>query len=539
MSWEPGVPLSQRGPTFRVGATDAEDVGDSCALRTALKCRPATFVETGSWRKRSGPFALGMLVEAVKDVHRRIARGGSIEDALRLGKATLASQHPGIRTYLHHALDNYFDYHESREALMGPLRLIDHWPIAEKAPNVSIAAWGPLYEAADGTRELRRLRVGRAREDRTVWLPFAAHVAGLAVGEYQPTRVFVVELGLYDGSEQQLVAGMAVRDAEEWWEREGRPVARAATTGTTRLTGSGCADCKATAVCPELVTVSGALQVAGPGAWLRTVSATDLSVYAECPARWFLERDQHLPADREGNAGLLRGTAVHKWLEWAHARNTACTHEDLPNPTEVTIAQLTEWGIEQQDYSEAFPYLFTHVDTCPLLGRSLEPVASEETLFVYDPQADVVPVVKPDALWRVGTTLIAREYKSTDEPLPQDSDVARDRFGNLVPWLLVLLQGGLAERFACDDAVVELEVLTREGSAVYSFRTDDAVLMTLARRRVKSLTEAWHSDTTFATRIGPHCERCPVRAWCPERDSYATRSPVGLGAPIDPDQPPF
>lgn len=538
MPWEPGLLLSRQREIFRVGASDAESVGESCELRLALKCRPETFVDTGAWRRTSGPFALGVLVDVIQDVHRRISRGTSLVDALRQGKTTMVQQHPGVRTYLEHALDNYFDYHEARETVLGPLRLMDKWTVVDKVPNVSsIAAWGPLYEAEDGTREMRRLRYGSARDEPTVWLPFAAHVAGLAPGQRPATQIFVTEIGLLDASEHHLVDGITPAAAEAWWEEDGRAVARAAIVGTSRTTGSGCADCKATAACPELPRVTGATQATTNGAWTRTVSALDLAVYAECPARWLMERSAHLPAEREGSAGLLRGQAVHAWLEHAHERGTACEHEDLPNPTEVSDAQLAEWGLVREDYEEAFPYLFAHVDTCPLQGRHLEQLTAEETLFAYDPDADVIPVVKPDALWKDGSTLIAREYKSTDDPLPLDDDEARDRFGNLVPWLLVLLDSGLTNHFGCSDAIVELEVITRAGSKVYTFPTDDTVLMKLARRRVKSLTEAWHQDTTFQTNPGPQCERCPVRRWCPDRDAYLSRRSAHPAASAD--DPPF
>jgi hypothetical protein len=538
VAWDPGLPLSRQNTVVRVGASDAEAVGNQCDVQIALKCRPETFADTGPWRKRSGPFALGELLKAIAEVHRRTRRGDDLPTALRMGKVTFVTQHPGVRVYLEHALDNYFDYHESRETVLGPLRMITDWTVVEKAPNVSIAAWGPLYEAEDGSREVRRLRVGKAHDEPTVWLPFAAHSAALAAGQRPATRIFVTEIGLLDASTALLVDGISPEEAERWWEDEGRPVARAATGGTARITGSCCADCKATTACPDLVRVNGAVQMSTPGPWLRTVSALDLAVYHECAARWFLERHHHLPAEREGNAGLLRGTAVHAWLEWAHSRAVPCTHEDLPNPVDVTATQLAEWALEAEDYEAAFPYLFAHVDTCPLSGRTLSPLTAEETLFTYDADADVVPVVKPDAMWREGDTLIAREYKSTEDPLPEDEDEARDRFGPLLPWLLTLLERGLMQHFGCSNAVVELEVITPAGARVYKFSTDDVVLMKFARRRIKSLSGAWHQDQTFATHSGPHCERCPVRRWCPDRDAYMSRR-TASGGPVADDEPPF
>lgn len=110
-----------------------------------------------------------------------------------------------MRSYVALAVENILEAHESIEAEVVPLRLLVTNPQAGTA-NRTLTAWAPLYTTDDGSREIRKFRLGSARADEESmrWASVAAYVAAEYRGGPQTRRVRVVEIGALDGSLQVL-----------------------------------------------------------------------------------------------------------------------------------------------------------------------------------------------------------------------------------------------------------------------------------------------------------------------------------------------
>jgi hypothetical protein len=127
------------------------------------------------------PFLLGDIV----DIFSRYSQATGLDTYAALG-AWLDQQiaardiHRRLRDYTRHALDNLIENHETAEAELGPMSLLDVFP-ATGPPERTLAAWGPRLSTHDGVREIRRLRLGRAHEaheaEAHMWASVAARVA--------------------------------------------------------------------------------------------------------------------------------------------------------------------------------------------------------------------------------------------------------------------------------------------------------------------------------------------------------------------------
>src|SRR2546421_6849172 len=459
MSWSPPIVLRTNEPVYRVGATDAEDAGDGrkCPLHLALKVRPTTFPETGSWTKRRDYFMLGIVADAIRRVNFLVRSGRDLWDAVEASKPAFASQHSGIRLFLEHALDRLFEYHEAREVELGPLVLVDVFPSFEKGAGARLSAWGALYESASGDREMRRFRISSARDRTTAWAYVAAHVAAEARGQYAVSRVWVTEVGLNDGIETHILSGIRREEAAALYTQHGRPAVMAATVGITPRPGRECSNCKLTGACTALIQVPSFMQVTTVGPWTLSLAASDLERYDRCPARWYMET-QNLPRQVEGNEAALRGTAVHQWLRAAHERGIPCSLNDLPPPGSAMPAIGTEF-LDETIYALGYPYLRSHVDCCPLNDGPLDSIATERTIYGYDSIADVVVATKADAIWRRPGAVVIREIKTTQNEINSDADGMLDRH-IAIPWDLVVLARGMAQHFGAAVGEVQLEVLT-------------------------------------------------------------------------------
>ncbi|WP_094865840.1 PD-(D/E)XK nuclease family protein [Amycolatopsis antarctica] len=526
--WTPEIPLLNDKPVFQVTATAAENAGQGCDLHAALKARPETRPDNGRWRRRysDDTFTLGPLVDAIAQVHGVTARGTDLGEAVGRARMAFGSLHPGWRTFLELALEQYFEYHEAREQELGALRYLGLTNKVALRPGSAVMTWGPLYENESGMREIRRLRFGRAHSEHTVWADVAAYVAAELATDRPVRQVYVTEVGLQDGVERHLINGIAPEQAREGYERSVRPKARSVVEGAVRTPGHDCESCKFTGGCPDLVAVPGMLQLDAPAAWSRSVSAHDLSLHRRCPSRWYLQRQLNLPREAEDSDTLRRGTAAHAWIDQAHRRGTACELGDLPAPGAEGAGSdglgsggLGSGGLSEEEYRLAYPFLLRHVDVCPFREGPVDVVLAERSVHARDPEADVVVVAKPDLLIRRDGALVVRELKTSGGHLPADEREARDRYLAVV-FDLALLAYGLAERYDCAEGKVELEILTPNEAAVFTYSTEDPLMAKVSREQLKAHAEEWAHDTTWDTRPGPQCAWCPVREWCPDRDAY-------------------
>ena len=245
------------------------------------------------------------------------------------------------------------------------------------------SAWAPsaLMRIARGGQSLR-----------LTWL--------LSTSQASPARrVRVVEIGVLDGSSVVLFDGTAAEARAEFLAH-GRSRAAAAADNDHVVPCRSCGDCKAAGVCRALVPVDEMLGQRQRGLSSRSVSASELEQYVRCPGQWLLDSGAHLPREEADGDGAFRGRAVHRWLQAAHARQLPCTSADMPVPG--SGLGLADGVLTETEYEIAYPFLMQHAGLCPLAAEMSSPVLADENIYGYDHDAEVVPVIRPDLLYRAG-----------------------------------------------------------------------------------------------------------------------------------------
>lgn len=541
MAWEPLLDITGDTRSVVVSATDvASHV--PCGRFLAIKTRKQ--VRAASWeRSYAGtPFPLGDVQQVILASHSATETG--TYSGLRvwlIRRLDLMRLHRAVRPYVETAVQNILEAHEAIEAEVGPLSLLKWWPTIGSPPR-ELNVWAPLYTTVDGTREIRRLRVGSIHddpdEDDRRWAAVAAFVAARYPGPHC-SRVRVVEVGAVDGSVKVLFDDTP-EQADAEYRSDARDRAASVTEQDHVVPCSSCGDCKAAGACSALMQTDGVLGQDRPGVGSRSIAPTALAKYAECPAQWLLDVELHLPKEQIGGEAIARGASVHRWLEAAHRRGVACSPADLPPHGDGTGP--VGGTLTAEEYAVARPFLEAHLPVCPLGIDGAEFVAVEQAAHGWDATANVVAVAKPDLVYRLGDRVLVRETKTVGGAMP-DRDTAYNRYLQ-VPFLLALLADGLAEEHGGTVAAVELEVLVAgQPAAVWAWHTDDLVDLAVARSDVRRAVELWHQDTSWEPSPGPHCERCPVRRWCPDRDAWQSPRAGARTEGPEPadthDEPPF
>ncbi len=520
LDWDPRLDVTSLRSDLLVSATDLANAGyQACQRQLAFKVRPG--VKLRAWRRQfaaSGSlFPLGDIVDLVLGAHDEPDCGTYRTQKEWLERQLAArSLHRLARRYVRHAVEAVLDAHEAIVDEVGPLRLLTRDPVVGEGDR-QLTVWGPLYEsAADGgsLREVRRLRLGSARTDLDDadrrWVASAALVAALSASTQEPTRVRVVEVGCGDGSVHVAFDG-DLAEVLEGYRSTAVPALPVAMAGDAPTPGWSCASCKVTGGCEALVPLGGALGRERLGTSTRSVSASELEIYERCPARSLMERTLHFPRETSSGDAQLRGVAVHRWLELAHASGTACSAGVIP-------AALADDQVAA-DADVVAPFLAQHADVCPFREPEVNLVDVERSMHGWDETAGVVLVSKPDLAYRDAEGLVFRETK-TSLRAPQDADEA---FRNHLqaPFLLVQLAAGLDRTSvgggACGTGRVELEVLTPQSAAVFSWDAGDPLHLAAARRRLSEVLDFWHDDEEFLAKPGVQCASCPVARWCPDR----------------------
>ena len=258
MPLDPSLNVDGDPDSVKVSATDVAGSSE-CGLFLALKTRPSVRAVDG-WSPLFAPWGEGVpapvviIVDLVVEAHSH--NFGTYEAQARWLDDAIVRQkvHRLLRSYIRLAVDNTLEAHESIEAELGPLRLLTTSPSIGPR-NRQLAAWGPLYETADGIREIRRFRHGAARGDENSekWSLIAAYVAA-AYGEFVPSRrVRVTEIGALDGSTTVLFDGTAATARADFLT-SGRGLASAAAEDSHVAPCRSCGDCKAAGRCRELVS---------------------------------------------------------------------------------------------------------------------------------------------------------------------------------------------------------------------------------------------------------------------------------------------
>lgn len=528
--WQPQTPWRGNAEPLRVSASNLAGHATTCPEQAGFDIRPGVFAELGGWKKaypENDKFVLGIVREMVQAVHRDSESGtfAGLQNRIKQELARRDRLHPALKVFAAEAVERYVEIHEEIESEIGTLKLVepdDQWRgYILNFPGRQLTAWALMYESGDGCREIRRLRMtgGPSSGDATAWMAAAAKIAAR---DPRPERVRVVEIGVGDSSLSVVFDGSA-GEARALFEEKGRPFVPVLAAGGVPVPGRGCGDCKLVGGCSALVQIPGALGLTSRGIATRSVSASDLETYTRCPARWLLERDQHLPKQADITPGQARGIAVHRWLRAAHQRGVACSERDLPAPGSASLG-VAEGVLDESEYATAYPYLVHHVDQCPLAAPNATCVVSEESVYCYDSVADLVAATKPDLRFTVADTFVLFETKTLDGELPGDDGEAFDAWFS-VAWGLTVLAHGLARHQGVSRGELRLEVLTPSGGRVFVFETGDALYVRLARDEVRLRVSDWHTDDQWEANPDRHCEWCPVARWCPSAEAWLNRTP--------------
>jgi hypothetical protein len=523
-NWDPRLDVTSLRSNLLVSATDIANAGDeACQRHLAFKVRPG--VKLRAWRRQFAPdgtpFPLGDIVDLVLAAHDEPDCGTYDGQQAWLERQLAARPvHRLTRRYIRHAVEAVLDAHEAVVEEVGPLRLLTRDPVVGEGDR-QLTVWGPLYtSAANGgrLREVRRLRLGSAHAaledaDRR-WVASAALVAALSPSPHEPTRVRVVEVGCSDGSVSVAFDG-DLAEVLESYRSTAVPALPVAAAGHAPTPGWSCSSCKVTGGCEALVPLRGALGRDRLGTSTRAVSASELETYERCSARALMERTLHLPRQLSVGEAQLRGVAVHRWLELAHAGGAVCTAGDIP-------ARLAADQVAAEAEVVA-PFLAQHADVCPFRQPDVTLVDVEASVHGWDEAAGVVLTSKPDLIYRDAAGLVIRETK-TSLRAPQDADEALRNYLQ-VPFLIVQLAAGLGRSLVgggtCGTGRVELEVLTPESAVVFRWDAADPLHLAAARERLAAVVDSWHGDEDFLATPGMHCTSCPVRRWCPDRQEGA------------------
>lgn len=544
MSWEAGLKL--RGSTSRI-ALSATDIASDCACGRflALKARPQ--VKSAEWERSFAPWgAIPFPLGDIRDL---------IDDALRLDPAPAPADLPGwirgavetrgvhrlLQKFIAEAVENGLDAHYDMEESVGELNLIAVDP-SYGSGSRTLKVWAPLYETTNGVREIRRYRLGPARQDHTPpdthWSTTAGFIAAKFCSSITPTRVRVVEIGLLDGS-TYVCMDVPPQAAVDAYVADTRTHAASIIDAAHVVPCRSCSECKIAGICTDLIPMPSVIGQPSRGVSTRSVSASELSEYDQCPGRWLLNRHLHLPKEKAVTHDQDRGLSVHRWLARAHARGVQCTSADILQSSGGR--GLAEGVLSAEQFAVVEPFLVQHLAACPFGQPEYSLVAAEETVYGFDSDADVVTILKPDLVYRQGNRLIVRETKTSLEIKIQSSDEAYDKYLQ-VPFSLQALRKGLLERYGAEVGVVELELLSPVDHHVWRWDTTHSQLAAVAAGDVRRAAEDWHSDLTWETRPGAQCEWCPVRQWCPDSDIYSLglmNTGTGSAAPPGSDPVPF
>ncbi|MFM9444312.1 PD-(D/E)XK nuclease family protein [Streptomyces acidiscabies] len=464
----------------------------------------------------------------------------SVQDALAEWRA--ASERPfhaGLGQWTEHAVRGYLAASEQIPVVPG----LPHGESLEPVSRLWARQRGPQgpadpdwYEemvadrryAGHGVRELRVVRKGSVvdgpRDESEIAVAVGVLAGGspvlssrwekkrLTLGRFEePRLVRLVEIGCVDASYRILFEGTP-EDAYARYDSDVEARIGTLIAGGSYRPGTNCGRCEAVATCPEVPSRPGLLGINGTNVPRRSWSMTTGRTYGKCPARAHLE-DLFLP--REGSAedseAVVRGKAVHAWIENRHRRmpSQPCEPDDTPGSEEAW--QGEGWALTGLEARLGIQMIGDHALVCPLRDRpddaELHP---ERPVVVYDPDADVVVIAKTDLLYRAADRWTLRETKTA-------KTLSKENLLEEYPQLALAVVLADAEVLpGSESCAVELERLTGTGPVVTNLEAAVPDVVAQARRVLMRYVSSWHADTRYPTKAGKACKDCPFTRWCPD-----------------------
>ncbi|WP_214105071.1 PD-(D/E)XK nuclease family protein [Acrocarpospora catenulata] len=396
-------------------------------------------------------------------------------------------------------------------------------PDARGVEQYEQTAWGRRYATKDGlVREIWIPSIGSAKKDRSeAEIAAAAAIAATGVparaafGEpyrkveadaVKPQRVRVIGVGLGDG-EPRVLADWDAEEAVRRFEEHAKKRYAAVLDGRGLRPGTDCTACEGLLGCTALPSIPGLLGVPAPHRprKRRSVSISDLRVYASCPARFHLTRTLWIKDGRAESEAIRRGRAVDAWLNDRHSSHPRIPCGNVPLPTELP-------GLTGDELGPAVRMVKKHHTICPLDGLpETELLRSQWRLAAYDPVVDVVVIADPDLLYTDADGWVWRETKTASRRTWEGRSLLRE-FPQLA--LAVLLMAAGVPAGDPRRSRIELEILRESGSACEEIDPFDQATWDEARDIVAGLASRWANDETYSPNPGDHCADCEVRRWC-------------------------
>ncbi|MEU6354950.1 PD-(D/E)XK nuclease family protein [Streptomyces sp. NPDC047072] len=496
--------------------------------------RPSRSVKSG---RTLTAWALGPLHDVLDLIEFKSL---SMRDALAEWRtASERPVHPGLAQWTEHAVSSYLAASERIPVPTGVPHAVSLEPVSRLwarqrgAQKPTDPEW---YEemvtdrryAGHGIRELRVVRKGSVtdhpRDEAEIAMAVGVLAGGLPVlssrweknhlrlgSSEEPRLVRLVEIGCADASCRLLFEGTPEQAYACYDSGVEARIDRMIAGGSYRP-GKSCGRCDAVATCPEVPSRPGLLGISGSDVPRRSWSMTTGRTYCKCPARAHLE-DLFLPRESavEDSEAVVRGKAVHEWIENRHRRTPPqpCEPDDTPGSAEAW--QGEGWALTGPQVRLGVQMIGDHALVCPLRdGPDDAEVHPERPVVVYDPDADVVVIAKTDLLYRVGDRWTLRETKTVKTPSKED---LLAEYPQLALAVLLADAEALPGGGSC---AVELERLTGSGPVVTDLEAAAPDVIAHARGVLKKYVAPWHTDTRFPTKAGEACKDCPFTRWCPD-----------------------
>lgn len=559
--WEPPWPV--KGPARFVRVTSRMTRGRGCAEQTARKARPDQYPAQRAPKVPYGPasFPLGLVRDAALALFSAPPNEQSAAERIRTAVIDVASTArdewaPESVVAAEAGLVGYLEVLESLRAsgdLPDTMAFSDMALVHESDDErVELWAWAVHHVSRDGSlREVHLLRWQRAQDVPLdpVEVAFIAHVgaAGAIVDSgsgwwspFQPSRavtqpppattVRVRVIGVLDASSDLRFNGTPQEAADRF--DESVPGALGALAGGAFRPSRDCASCNVRYVCPGVPTYPGLLGVTGYSPYIRALSPSDLWTHRACPRQLHLTKDLGLPRERHAPSdALLRGTAVHEWLNLAHERGVPCTQADL-DPTSG-LHRTLEWNDDQ--IATNLPYLHQHLRQCPLSDEGVERILGEVDITAFDSDANVIFSTRPDCAYLAADgRWVLRETKTLrPRNLPDDPNELLDRYPQVAAAICLLADGYRPDTQPQEGpGRVELELLGPDASRVLTFDAADPRTVLAARTALADRVDRWLFDGEHPIGEKPPCATCEVVRWCGQQpDGALEAATVGLELP--------
>ncbi|MFE0592635.1 PD-(D/E)XK nuclease family protein [Micromonospora echinospora] len=422
--------------------------------------------------------------------------------------------HPGLISWTTQAFRLFRAarrHHEQRFGRSSPVPGGPSWVARDDRPRpdprrgmsyYERSCWGRRYASDDGSaRELWTFSFGMPKEKTAAELATIAYVAVHgAGGAATPHRVRLVGFG--GAADRALVLRECdSTEVDRIFDADARSVLTSVIDGTERTPGGDCTGCKLIEKCPAVLRHQLLPDLAIARRRRRTLSATDLRYYRDCPKRFHLVRELKLrdPSLTE-SAAVTTGRVVDAWLNDRHLPVTAsrCTPHDVRTG-------LSD-GVHRR-------ILAQHTALCPVSSDPGQHRRVQPTLAAYDERLGVNLVATPDLLYSRNGRWVWRETKTSAYP-PRAGRSLMHTYPQLAVGVL-LLSAGVADRSAPGGSI-ELEHLQENDCALEDIDADLPEVIAEARAVVAEILGPLLDDTVFAARTSPACAGCEARRWCAE-----------------------